>query len=60
MDLKKKARFHKPNTVDELGLQDNLDVDAKVILQRTAKTFLEACFNRESACDYEPIFNLIL
>jgi replication fork protection complex subunit Tof1/Swi1 len=45
LDLKKRKRFFKANKVDELGFQDNLDVNAKTILQGTAKTFIQACFN---------------
>lgn len=45
LDLKKRRKFLKANKEDELGLQDNLDVDAKTVLQGTAKTFIQACFN---------------
>ena len=34
--------------MDELGREDNLSVEAKLILQNLARAFIEGCFNRES------------
>ncbi|KAL5514636.1 hypothetical protein ACEPAG_1952 [Sanghuangporus baumii] len=45
LDIRKKKQYRKTNKVDELGLQDNLDGDAKNILQGLARTFIEVCFN---------------
>lgn len=47
LDMKKRKQWKKTNKVDELGVGDSLDNDAKVILQRLAKTFIEVCFNGE-------------
>jgi replication fork protection complex subunit Tof1/Swi1 len=52
MDIKKRERPRKGNTVDELSREDNLSVDARKILQDLAKEFLEACFN----CEFHPSF----
>ncbi|OCB87291.1 timeless-domain-containing protein [Sanghuangporus baumii] len=45
LDIRKKKQYKKTNKVDELGLQDNLDGDAKNTLQGLARTFIEVCFN---------------
>ena len=45
LDLKKRKQHKKVNKVDELGMEDNLNRDAKVILQNFARTFVEVCFN---------------
>ncbi len=47
MDIKKRQSAHKSNTVDELSREDNLSLEARVVLQELAKEFLKACFNRE-------------
>lgn len=47
MDIKKRQRALKGNTVDELSREENLSVDARVILQELANEFLRACFNSE-------------
>ena len=44
-DLKKKKLHKKANKVDDLGIEINLDNDAKSILHNTARTFIEMCFN---------------
>ncbi|KXN83811.1 Topoisomerase 1-associated factor 1 [Leucoagaricus sp. SymC.cos] len=45
MDIKKRQRPRKGNTVDELSREDNLSVGARKILQALANEFLKACFN---------------
>ncbi|KAJ3565991.1 hypothetical protein NP233_g7283 [Leucocoprinus birnbaumii] len=45
MDIKKRQRTRKGNTVDELSREDNLSVDARKVLQDLANEFLKACFN---------------
>ncbi|EJD01845.1 timeless-domain-containing protein [Fomitiporia mediterranea MF3/22] len=45
LDMKKRRQYKKTNKVDELGLQDYLDQEAKTILQGLARTFVEVCFN---------------
>lgn len=47
LDMRKKRQFRRTNKVDELGLQDSLDGDAKNVLQGVARTFVEVCFNSE-------------
>ena len=44
----KKHRAPKGKKVDELGRDDNLSLDARVVLQNLARSFIENCFNRES------------
>ena len=44
----KKHRAPKGKKVDELGRDDNLRLDARVVLQNFARAFVENCFNRES------------
>ena len=43
----KKHRATKGKKVDELGRDDNLSLDARVILQNLARSFIESCFNRK-------------
>ena len=38
-----------PLGVDELGRDDNLSLDARVIMQNLARSFVENCFNRAFA-----------
>ncbi|KAF8893088.1 timeless protein-domain-containing protein [Infundibulicybe gibba] len=45
MDLKKRQRAKKGNTLDELTRDDNLSVEARTILQDVATEFIKACFN---------------
>ncbi|KAF9452119.1 hypothetical protein P691DRAFT_772581 [Macrolepiota fuliginosa MF-IS2] len=45
MDIKKRQRARKGNTVDELSREDNLSVEARTVLQGLASEFLTACFN---------------
>ncbi|PPQ67837.1 hypothetical protein CVT24_003143 [Panaeolus cyanescens] len=45
LDITKRQRSKKAPKVDEIGLQDNLTVEARVVLQGLAKDFLEGCFN---------------
>lgn len=47
LDLAKRQKTQKSKIIDELGRDDNLSLDAKLILQNLARTFIEACFNRE-------------
>ena len=44
----KKHKAPKGKKVDELGREDNLTIDARVILQNFARSFIENCFNRTS------------
>ncbi|OSD01035.1 timeless-domain-containing protein [Trametes coccinea BRFM310] len=41
----KKHRASRGKKVDELGRDDNLSLDARVILQDLARSFIESCFN---------------
>ncbi|KAI0752629.1 timeless-domain-containing protein [Daedaleopsis nitida] len=41
----KKLRKPKDKKVDELGRDDNLSLDSRLILQNLARTFIENCFN---------------
>ena len=45
LDLKKRKQHKKVNKVDELGMEDNLSHEAKVVLQNLARNFIEICFN---------------
>ncbi|GBE89890.1 Topoisomerase 1-associated factor 1 [Sparassis crispa] len=45
LDLAKRQRKEKGKKIDELGREDNLSLDSRVILQNLAKNFIEACFN---------------
>ncbi|TFK32404.1 timeless protein-domain-containing protein [Crucibulum laeve] len=45
MDMTKRQKSKKGNTVDELAREDNLSMEARVILQNLATEFIEACFN---------------
>ncbi len=46
----KKHRAPKKSKVDELGRNDNFSLDARVILQNLARSFIEDCFNCEYLC----------
>jgi replication fork protection complex subunit Tof1/Swi1 len=46
MDMAKQQKTKKSNKVDELAREDNLSMEARVILQNLAIEFVEACFNR--------------
>jgi replication fork protection complex subunit Tof1/Swi1 len=48
MDLTKKSKSKKGNTVDEMARDDNLSLEARTILQGLAREFVESCFNRMS------------
>ncbi|KAI0672215.1 timeless-domain-containing protein [Trametes maxima] len=41
----KKHRAARSKKVDELGRDDNLSLDARVVLQNLARSFIEGCFN---------------
>ena len=47
MDLTKRQTSKKVNKVDDLGILDNLSVEARGILQNLAIEFVESCYNRE-------------
>jgi replication fork protection complex subunit Tof1/Swi1 len=49
MDMTKRQHSKKANTADELAREDNLSMEAKLILQNLAIEFVEACFNRKSS-----------
>jgi len=52
LDMNKRQRNRKVNKLDDLAIQDNLSMEAKVILQSFAGEFVGSCYNRTS------IFNL--
>ena len=43
----KKHRAPRNKKTDELGRDDNLSLDARVVLQNLARSFIEGCFNRK-------------
>ncbi|KAF8153299.1 timeless protein-domain-containing protein [Crassisporium funariophilum] len=45
MDMNKRQRSKKANKIDELGTEDNLSMEARVVLQNLATEFVESCFN---------------
>ncbi|KAH9947733.1 timeless protein-domain-containing protein [Amylocystis lapponica] len=45
LDMAKRHRPQKGQRADELARADNLALDARVVLQTLARTFVEACFN---------------
>ena len=47
MDDRKRKQAKKILKVDELGIESNLDIDAKRVLQIFGKTFIQVCFNSE-------------
>lgn len=47
MDITKRQMTKKGNKVDEMGREDRLSVEARVVLQNLAVEFTEACFNRK-------------
>lgn len=46
--MKKRQKAKKGITVDAIGQEHSLSVEAKNVLQKLACDFLEGCFNRES------------
>ncbi|EPT01958.1 hypothetical protein FOMPIDRAFT_1036026 [Fomitopsis schrenkii] len=46
IDLLKRHKKQKGKKLDELGREDNLSVEAKLILQNLTRAFIEGCFNR--------------
>jgi replication fork protection complex subunit Tof1/Swi1 len=46
MDMTKRQKNKKINKIDELTIEDNLSMEARVILQNLAAEFVESCFNR--------------
>lgn len=47
MDIGKKQNAKRGTKVDELTREDNLSLEARVVLQTLAVEFVQACFNRE-------------
>ncbi|KDQ56583.1 hypothetical protein JAAARDRAFT_79123 [Jaapia argillacea MUCL 33604] len=45
LDLLKRQKAQKGKKIDELGREDNLSVEARVILQNLAQSFIQSCFN---------------
>ncbi|EAU83799.2 topoisomerase 1-associated factor 1 [Coprinopsis cinerea okayama7 len=45
LDIRKKGKAKKGNTIDELTREDNLSIEARVTLKQLATDFLEGCFN---------------
>ena len=52
----KRSKYQKVKKVDELGRDENLSLDAKLVLQNTAKTFLETSFN----CAFTPSLTFMI
>ena len=48
MDMTKRQKTKKINKIDELTIEDNLSMEARVILRNLASEFVESCFNRKS------------
>jgi replication fork protection complex subunit Tof1/Swi1 len=48
IDIAKKQRSKKGNKLDDLATEDNLSIEARVVLKELAKEFLESSFNCES------------
>jgi len=48
MDITKRKTTKKANKLDDLGVADNLSMEARVVLQKFASEFVEGCFNRQS------------
>ena len=46
MDMTKRQKSKKTNKIDELTVEDNFSMEARVILQNLATEFMESCFNR--------------
>ena len=46
MDMTKRQKTKKINKIDELTIEDNLSMEARVILRNLASDFVESCFNR--------------
>lgn len=47
MDMTKRQKSKKVNKVDDLGITDNLSLEARLALQNLATEFVESCYNRE-------------
>jgi replication fork protection complex subunit Tof1/Swi1 len=47
MDMGKRQKTKKGTTLDELAREDNLSMEARVILQNLAIEFVQSCFNRK-------------
>ncbi|KAL4067395.1 timeless protein-domain-containing protein [Scleroderma yunnanense] len=45
LDIAKRHKWKKTNKIDELAREDNLSVEAKMVLQGFVREFVEACFN---------------
>ncbi|KAF8177653.1 timeless protein-domain-containing protein [Pholiota molesta] len=45
MDMTKRQRSKKVNKVDDLGITDNLSLEARLVLQNLAAEFVESCYN---------------
>ncbi|KAG6332144.1 hypothetical protein ID866_6944 [Astraeus odoratus] len=45
LDITKRHKWKKANKVDELAREDNLAMEAKMVLQGFAREFVESCFN---------------
>ncbi|KDR76874.1 hypothetical protein GALMADRAFT_245966 [Galerina marginata CBS 339.88] len=46
MDMTKRQKNKKITKLDDLGIQDNLSMEARVILQNLADEFVGSCYNR--------------
>lgn len=55
LDISKKQKAKKGNTVDELAREDNLSIEARTILKQLASDFLDGCFNRTSISSHFPM-----
>jgi replication fork protection complex subunit Tof1/Swi1 len=47
MDMTKRQKTKKGTTLDELAREDNLSMEARVVLQNFAIEFVQSCFNRK-------------
>ncbi|KAF9484295.1 timeless-domain-containing protein [Pholiota conissans] len=45
MDMTKRQKTKKVNKVDDLGMTDNLSLEARLVLQNLATEFVESCYN---------------
>ncbi|KAI5989865.1 timeless protein-domain-containing protein [Pisolithus marmoratus] len=45
LDIAKRNKWKKTNKVDELTRDDNLSIEARMVLQGFAREFVESCFN---------------
>ena len=61
LDMARAKKLRKPpgKKVDELGRDDNLSLDSRVILQTLARAFIENSFNRALSIHPHPPFDRV-